>query len=202
MNMEQGLTNKNVAIKDYHSAQTIAEYCASTGDYENARMYYETAAVLSPDESAPYVGLGTVALAQELFEEAELSFKVARRLKPDCPGAYEGLAVVAQKNGDYELAFEMYLKCLELDTDNLKALLGLFQTSCQMGSFAKVIHYLELYLNGHPEDSSVMFTLAALYMKQDCCEKSRDILHRIIALYPDNTDAADLLEEVQRNLTG
>ena len=200
MDMEQSLTNKKVTIKDYHSAQTIAEYCVSTGDYGNARMYYETAAVLGPDESAPYVGLGTVALSNELFEEAELSFKVARRLKPDCPGAYEGLAVVAQKNGNYEQAFEMYLKCLELDTDNLKALLGLFQTSCQMGSFAKVIHYLELYLDSHPGDASVMFTLAALYMKQDGYEKSRDILHHIIELYPDNTDAANLLEEVQRNL--
>ncbi len=94
----------------------------------------------------------------------------------------------------------MYLKCLELDTDNLTALLGLFQTSCQMGSFAKVIHYLELYLSTHPHDSSVMFTLAALYEKEGCFEKSRKILLDILTLDSGNEDAANLLEEVDRNL--
>ena len=95
----------------------------------------------------------------------------------------------------------MYLKCLELDTDNLIALLGLFQTSCQMGSFAKVIHYLKLYLNMHPDDTSVMFPLAALYMKDGRLEQSKKILSKLLTLDPDNKNAADLLEEVEHGLT-
>jgi tetratricopeptide (TPR) repeat protein len=108
--------------------------------------------------------------------------------------------MVAQKRADYEKAFEMYLKSLELDTDNLTALLGLFQTSCQMGSFVKVIHYLKVYLSMHPDDSSVMFSLAALYVKEGSFEQSREILLDILTLDPENEDAANLLEEVNRNL--
>ena len=57
------------------------------------------------------------------------------------------------------------MKSLELDTNNITALLGLFQVSCEMGSFAKVIYYLQVYLQMHPGDTSVMFALSALYLK-------------------------------------
>jgi predicted Zn-dependent protease len=87
-----------------------------------------------------------------------------------------------------------------LDSDNLIALLGLFQTSCQMGSFAKVTHYLELYLSMHPGDTSVMFPLAALYMKDGRLEQSKKMLLDLLVLDSDNNDAANLLEEVEHSL--
>jgi len=94
----------------------------------------------------------------------------------------------------------MYLECLELENDNLTALLGLFQTSCQMGSFEKIIRYLQVYLDMHPGDTSVMFALAALYMKDGRLAESRKILRDVLALQPEHKDAADLLEEVERGL--
>ena len=165
----------------------------SVGDFAQALRCYEEAAVLGPDEPGPYVGIGAAAF--------ETAFRVARRLDVNCAGAYGGLAMVAQARDDYKEGFEMYLKCLELDTDNLAALLGLFQTSCQMGSFAKVTHYLELYLDMHPDDTSVMFSLAALYVKDGRFEESRKVLLDILALDSGHKDAADFLEEVEHNLT-
>ena len=108
--------------------------------------------------------------------------------------------MVYQQRADYEQAFETYLKCLELDTDNLTALLGLFQTSCQMGSFSKVIGYLESYLDMHPGDTAVMFCLGTLYMKEEQCGPAKRILSDVLVLEPDNKDAANLLEEVEHNL--
>ena len=52
----------------------------------------------------------------------------------------------------------------------------------------------------HPGDSSVMLSLAALYMKESHFEQSRKILLDILTLTPANKDAADLLEEVEHNL--
>lgn len=188
------------AIEDYETLQNLGNNYASVDDYSNAQQCYEKAAQLSPDEPGPYVGLGVVGLQQNLLDDAEIAFRVACRLDPECSRAYGGLAMVSQIKADYERAFEMYLKCLELDTDNLTALLGLFQISCQTGSFAKVIHYLQVYLASHPSDISVMFSLAALHIKEGRFERSRQLLSDILRLEPDNKDAADLLEEVEHNI--
>lgn len=190
------------STQDYGVIQELGDCYASVGNYEDAQKCYTKAAGLEPDEPGPYVGLGVVALqsANGGLDDAEIAFRVARRLDAGCSKAYAGLAMVAQQRADYKKAFDMYLKCLELDIDNLVALLGLFQTSCQMGSFAKVIHYLELYLNMHPGDTSVMFPLAALYMKDCRLERAQKILLELLVLDPDNNDAAGLLEEVEHCL--
>lgn len=185
----------------YETLQELGDCYTSVGNYDQAQHCYEKATSLGPDESAPYVGLGVVALQKNLLEDAEIAFRVAHRLDPNCAKAYAGLGMIAQQKNDYQKAFELYLKCLQLDTDNLTALLGLFQTSCQMGSFTKIIHYLQLYLDIHPGDTSVMFSLAALYMKDGRLEQSKKILLDILTLDPNNKDAVNLLEEVEHGLT-
>jgi len=173
---QNNIDEQHDSTQHYEVLQELGDCYTSVGNYTQAQQCYEKAAVLSPDEAGPYVGLGVVALQKNLLDDAEIAFRVACRLDANCAKAYAGLAMVAQQRADYKQAFEMYLKSLELDTDNLIALLGLFQTSCQMGSFSKVIHYLETYLNMHPGDTSVMFPLAALYMKDGKLEESKKIL--------------------------
>lgn len=199
------ITENNVdeqynSTQHYELQQELGDCYTSVGDYAQAKKHYEKAAVLGPDEPEPYVGLGIIALQKNGVDDAEIAFRVACRLDTNCAKAYAGLGLVAQQRTDYKQAFEMYLKCLELDTDNLIALLGLFQTSCQMGSFAKVIHYLEVYLDMHTDDTSVMFPLAALYMKDGRFEESKKILLRLLTLDENNKDATDLLEEVEHSL--
>jgi len=188
------------STEHYEDLQEMGDFYASVGNYKAAQKYYDKAAVLSPDEPDPYVGLGVVALQNNQLDDAEIAFKVARRLDTNCVKAYAGLGLTAQQRTDYKQAFEMYLKCLELDTDNLIALLGLFQVSCQMGSFEKITHYLEVYLNIHPGDISVMFPLAALYMKDGRFEESQKVLLNILALDENYQDAVNLLEEVEHGL--
>jgi tetratricopeptide (TPR) repeat protein len=188
------------STQHYEALQEMADCYASVGNFKQAQKYYEKAAVLSPDAPDPYVGLGIVALQNNQLDDAEIAFKVASRLNANCAKAYAGLGLTAQQKTDYKQAFEMFLKSLELDTENLIALLGLFQVSCQMGSFAQVTHYLEVYLNMHPGDTSVMFPLAALYMKDGRFEESKKVLLDVLTLDPNHKDAANLLEEVEHSL--
>jgi tetratricopeptide (TPR) repeat protein len=197
---QNNVDEQHDSTQHYEVLQELGDCYTSIGNYSQAQQYYEKAAVLSPDEAGPYVGLGVIALQKNLLEDAEIAFRVASRLNSKCAKAYAGFAMIAQQRADYKRAFEMYLKSLELDTDNLIALLGLFQASCQMGSFEKVTHYLDLYLNMHPGDTSVMFPLAALYMKDGKFEESRNILLNLLSLDENHKDAANLLEEVEHNL--
>jgi tetratricopeptide (TPR) repeat protein len=194
------ITEQHNSTQHYEVLMELADCLTSVGKYDQAQQHYEKAAVLAPDAAGPYVGLGVVALQKSSPDDAEIAFRVACRLEPHCARAYAGLAMVAQQRAHYTEAFQMYLKCLELENDNLTALLGLFQTSCQMGSFEKIIHYLQVYLDMHPGDTSVMFALAALYMKDGRGAESRKILRDVLALQPEHKEAANLLEEVERDL--
>jgi len=184
----------------YSRVQQLGDCHATIGNYAQAKRHYERAATLAPDEPHPYVGLGVVALLNHHNEDAELAFSVARRLDPACSKAYAGLALVEQERGHYKTAFDLYLQSLELGTDNLTALLGLFQTSCQIGSFCEVTHYLQAYLTSHPTDGSVLFCLATLHMRDGRLDQARRILADLVALEPGNHDAANLLEEIDHTL--
>jgi tetratricopeptide (TPR) repeat protein len=189
------------STQHYETLMELADCLTSVSKYDEAKQHYEKAALLDPDAAGPYIGLGVVALQKNLNDDAEIAFRVACRLDPSCARAYAGLAMVAQQRADFADAFKMYLKCLEIENDNLTALLGLFQTSCQMGSFEKIIKYLRTYLDIHPGDVSVMFALAALYMKEGRPAESRKILVDVLALQPDHKEAANLLEEVEREIS-
>ena len=189
------------STQHYEVLMELADCLTTVGKYDEAQQHYEEAALLNTDAAGPYVGLGVIALQKEKLDDAEIAFRVGCRLEPDFGRAYAGLAIVAQHKANYPEAFRMYLKCLELENDNLTALLGLFQTSCQMGSFEKIIHYLQIYLETHPGDVSVMFALATLYMKDKKLDESRKLLRDVLALQPGYSEAANLLEEVEREIS-
>jgi protein O-GlcNAc transferase len=200
--MDTPQTNEIERTQHYEALRELGDCYTSVGNYSQAQRCYEQAASLGPDEPGPYVGLGVGALQQGNLDDAEIAFRVACRLDSRYAKAHAGLAMVAQQRHDFPRAFDLYMKSLELDTDNIAVLLGLFQVSCEMGSFAKVIYYLEVYLRTHPGDTSVMFALAALYLKDGQPVQSRTLLLDILAVEPVNRDAANLLEEVEHVLAG
>jgi len=185
----------------YDVLQELGDCLATMGDFPQAQECYERAAVLAPDEAGPYLGSGVIALQQGRTEDAEIAFRVALRLDGRNSRALAGLAMIAQQRNQPQAAFNWYLKSLELDSDNLTALLGLFQVSCQMGSFSRVIDYLQTYLNLHPADTAVMFCLATLYQREKQYDKAKQLLRDILTLEPEHTDARNLLEETENRLT-
>jgi len=184
----------------YEVLRELGDCYAALGDERRAGQCYTEAAALAPEKAGPHVGMGVLAIQSGRLGQAEDAFETAAAKEPRCAEAYGGLAMIRQQRQDYAGAFEMYLKCLELDSDNLVALLGLFQTSCQMGSFAKVIHYLEMYLDRHPGDTSVQFCLATLYAREGKLELAEKTLLNVLVLEPDKPEARDLLHDVRKEL--
>ena len=190
--VEEGLDQHYEVLKELGDCHT------ALGHYDRARQCYEEAALLAPDRPGPHVGRGVIAFQTGCLDEAAQAFREALRLDARCGPAYGGLAMVNQQRQDYAAAFDLYLKCLEIDTDNLTALLGLFQTSCQMGTFSRIVHYLQVYLDRHPGDVSVMFCLAALQARDGRPDQAREMLLKILALEPAHAEAAALLAELKQ----
>jgi len=184
----------------YAALKELGDCYAALGEFDRARQCYQESAALEPGLPGPYLGLGVVAMQEARLDQAEQAFTAALEKDPQCAEAYGGLAMIRQQHADYAAAFEMYLRCLERDTDNLVALLGLFQTSCQMGTFAMVIHFLEVYLDRHPGDTSVLFCLATLYAREGRLVQAQDALLDVLTLEPDKAEATNLLAQVQHRL--
>lgn len=181
----------------YDVLREMGDCYAALGRSDKAAEYYRKAAELAPALAGPHVGLGVLAIQGGRLDDAVEALQTACELDPTCAEGYGGLAMIHQQSGDYHSAFDMYLKCLELDTDNLVALLGLFQTSCQMGTFGKIIQYLETYLDRHPGDTSVLFCLATLYARDGQHDRAREALLRVLALEPDKSEATAMLRELE-----
>ena len=128
--IQNNIDQQNDSTQHYEVLQELGDCHTSVGDFAQAQKYYEQAAVLAPDEAGPYVGFGVIALHENHLDDAETAFKVACRLDKKCAKAYAGLGMAAQQRADYKHASDMFLKCLELDTDNLKGYLlsgGVFE---------------------------------------------------------------------------
>lgn len=174
----------------------LAECQCAMGDYTKAERCYNEAAKLCPERPEPHVGLGMLYFNMDLVRDARRAFERALALDEKNSDALTGLAGTYVKEREYDDAFDIYIKALKIDPDNLLALLGLFRTSCLMGSFAKVIYYLEYYLKLHPGDPSVLFCLATLYVKEDRLSLAREMLDRILSADPANAEAKALLAQV------
>ncbi len=163
-----------------------------------ARKCFSRAAAISPNRAEPLVGLANVAFQLGNHEDAYRQFLQATELDEQCGDAFAGLAMVYQHRQDCANAFDMYLRALELEPDNLLALLGLFQMSRSMGTFKQIIHYLEVYRKGHPDDSAVLFCLASLYVQENHLLQARELLLEVLDLEPGKPEANALLSQVHQ----
>jgi tetratricopeptide (TPR) repeat protein/SAM-dependent methyltransferase len=184
----------------YEVLNELGDCHTCVGSYSQAHRCYERASLLAPDEPGPYVGLGVGAIQKGSLEDAETAFQVACRLDPQCAEGYGGLAMVAQQRRDFSGAFDLYLKSLERDSNNVAVLLGFFQVSCEVGSFKEVICHLEKYLQLHSRETLAIFALAVSYQKTGRVDLCKSTLLNLLALNPADRDAANLLTEVEHNL--
>jgi tetratricopeptide (TPR) repeat protein len=181
----------------YERLKDMGDCCTIAGDLGQAQQHYSEAVECEPRRAEAYVGLGAVAMAQGRPLDAQRYFRRALELDARCPEAYAGLALIHQDDGDFRGAFDMYLRCLEYNSDHLLALLGLFQVSCQMGTFSMIVRYLKLYLQRQGDDVAVLFCLATLHARGGALKAAREVAMRVLALEPTHTEAMALLERIQ-----
>ncbi len=90
------------AHAEAHNALGVA--LKRTGDPVQARLSFETAVKLAPDEAVFLVNFGRSCCEQQMFHEARSALERALRLDPDIPEAHAALAVVFHRIGERERA--------------------------------------------------------------------------------------------------
>jgi tetratricopeptide (TPR) repeat protein len=184
----------------YSLLEELGEAYSDAEQYDKAIEIFRKAIRHEPRFPSAHASLGMAQLRSGRLQEATNAFQNALKCENTHPAACRGMGMVFQRTGQFPRAFEMYLKALEQDTDDLLSLLGLFQTSCKMGTFGKITHYLETYLASHPEDTSVTFCLATLYAKEGRLDDARDQLMTLLTIEPGKEEAIHMLEKVQQHI--
>ncbi len=181
---------------DYEVLMRRADFCSASAASEHARQCYIKASMLAPDRGEPYVGLGIVSLQQNDLAGAQAAFETACRLDERCEGAFCGLGIVHQQKGNCQKALSMYSRCLELDGDDMTALLGLLEISHRTGDLDEIEYFLRRYLAHYRHDVAIMLCLASVHLQAEQFVAARQILTDVLVLDADNITAVDLIEEL------
>lgn len=185
-------------VGHYESLRDRADACTIDGDLHQARRLYASALDCQPSRAEARVGLGVVEMAEGRTAQARHHFEAALALDAGCVEACAALALIHQEAREYEAAFDLYLRCLRLDGDHMLALLGLFQVSCQMGTFEMITRYLKLYLARHGDDVAVLFCLATLHARGGALKAAREAIARVLLLQPAHAEAAALARRIDQ----
>jgi len=181
---------------DYEVLMRRADFCSASAASEHARQCYIKASAIAPDRGEPYVGLGIVSLQQNDLAGAQAAFETACRLDETCEGGFCGLGIVHQQKGNWQKAMSMYTRCLQLDGDDMTALLGLLETSHRTGDLHEIEYFLRQYLEHYPHDAAIMLCLASVHLQAEQFDAARQILTDVLILDADNITAVDLIEEL------
>lgn len=181
---------------EYDVLMRRADFCVASAKSKGALRYYIKASALAPNRPEPYVGLGVISLHQNDLRSAQAAFETACRLDETCEGGFCGLGIVYQQQGNWQKALSMYSRCLELDGDDMTALLGLLEISHQTGDLEEIEYFLRHYLATYPHDIAIMLCLASVYLQEEQFDAARHVLTDVLILDADNTTAVDLIEEL------
>ena len=196
---------KRSDVPTHHKAnlyRLIGDCFAKLGDNNSAKDAYIQAAELDPYAAKVYIGLGTLSLVKNSFDIAVLHFQKAIGLAPSDEMANLGLGLAFHGMGEREEAKRWVLKSLDINFENTVAIFTLVKLSNEMGEYKECEEALMKYLESHPNDYNMIYSLAGIYYKQERYQDTLDLVEKITAVDPMDQKAHALAKQAQRALEG
>lgn len=158
-----------------------------TGSYDLAEVQYRAALQLQPNSATVYVNLGTLEVQRQNLDGAQAHYLKASQIDPKSSRAHCGLGLVDLAKGDYFSASKEFNITLDLDSQNVPALVQLVELAEYSKAFTAVKVRLVRFLTRDPKNTEVRFLLARVLFSEggfNECEKEIDAILRV------NTDHA------------
>lgn len=152
------------------------------------------AACSSPEEKvASFAKKGQSYLEQSDLVKARLEFQNALQIAPnDVPSLY-GMALIAERNSDWNRAYGLLSKVVELDPANLQAQLKLGKLLLAAGQMDKALKVSEEADKIKPGDADVLALRAAVMFKLGDHAKGVDLAQQALKGNPRQVDALVVL---------
>ena len=142
-------------------------------------------------------GRGAIAAWLQRWHEAAAFFKRAVMIKPDHDAALAGLGICASNTSSAQTAWDWYIKALEVNCENMQALLGVVQLGFSLNKLPEMEAAILKFLDYNPVNLSLMYSLAGCYYRQGKTVEAEGECRKILLFEPENVFALELLEKIK-----
>lgn len=118
-------------------------------------------------------------------EGARAKFAEAVAAKPDLLQAQAGLAELSYESGDYESALAAARDCLAQDDESVQCLAIAVNAANALGDEAARSEYMARYQAVNPEDPTILFNEAAVFLNKLDDEGARPLLEKCLEADPE-----------------
>lgn len=180
---------------NYEINSEMGECYLFMGDYDKAADCYRKAAAEPNCGAAPYMGLATIAIQNEEYDNALTLYKKALSIE-DNGKAHCGIGLVHMQTGNHEEAFASFAESLKKIPDNMVALNCLVRTAYQIHRVEELLPYLEAALDSSEQAEAIRVTLAGCLMYLGRNDEARRHLEIVLGSNPENTSAKEMFNTV------
>lgn len=185
---------KSILINSYYAESfwLLGELYIDIGNYGLALKNLERAVELAPNNSRYLNSLAKVYLELDKVSQAIRTLQISIDTNPNSKWSYFYLGKALEKEFNFELAIEQYLKSLEIDPNFLEAQLSLAKLYSYINDYKKAIEVLES-ITDRLVDLEIYFMLGQFYYNIANYEKSIINLENYVKLINNNWQAFYLL---------
>lgn len=135
------------------------------------------------------LGEANLHYAHGRYEEAILVLKEVVRLAPNLPDAYHTFGLVYNAFGDKKRALNFYMLAAHLTPKDSSLWKLLVTWSIEQGNTGQARYCLSKAITADPEDISLRFHRASLYVELGEYQKAAESYEQISQLFPENVEA-------------
>ena len=167
-------------------------------DLDAARVEFEKALVLDPNNAEALINLGEIAEQRGDAAEAQRLASRALSVDPNSPAAMGQLAELAGKRGELDEAIRLFEQALALNDSDTRILVGLGDAQRRAGRYAEAEQAFRRILELEPDSFTARFNLAATASDQGRDDEARGLYEESLSLQPRHSLAAS----AHNNLAG
>ncbi|WP_439132692.1 tetratricopeptide repeat protein [Polaribacter sp.] len=172
------------------------DYYIKKGELNNAIFNYESALAIDPLNNQIRVNLATLYYNNKQYEKAEETYKEIIKQVPEYGAAYYSLALLYAEFGKDDKAIVQLEKAIKMMPENIRVYYNLGLLYHKKQNLKKAEKSLILGLKKEATNESLLYALAFVYSQSNQKEKAKNIVYKLIDLYPNNEQYQSFLNQL------
>lgn len=161
-----------------------------------AKNYIEQALFVDPKNVDALIVRAAYNLLNNDIRNAESDYLFILSIEPQNRLSLIGMGMIKLFSQDFVAAEDYYLSALKLNEEDLEAINGLVKSVWQTRHFEKAINALNLYLEFHPANLDILFTISGIYYETKQFSEAVEHLETIMLFEEDYPGAKDLYNKI------